>query len=172
MQAGFLHLAHSLMRYAVYGNKLYIDTSFLYAIYYDTSTYIHTYMHTYIHTCIHTYIHTYIYTVHYILDIVCYILYYYINTINASHNLCYMLYIVSYLFMYQCCCPRCSWLRHDINAQNRHAACIGFYSISYTRSAFGIGAVGVSCVCNSSFLRRPEFSVFAAFSCLRLVSTS
>ena len=44
-----------------------------------------------------------------------------------------------------CCC----WLRHDVNAQNRHAVCIGFYSISYTRSAFRIGAVGISCVCNS-----------------------
>ena len=31
-----------------------------------------------------------------------------------------------------CCC----WRRHDVSAQNRHAVCIGFYSVSYTRSVF------------------------------------
>ena len=64
------------------------------------------------------------------------------------------------------------WLRHDVNAQKGHAVCVGFYSDAYTRSAFRISAVGISCVCNSWFLRRPESSVFAAFSCLRVVNTS
>ena len=66
----------------------------------------------------------------------------------------------------------CYWLRHDVNAQNRHAVCIGFYSVSYSRSAFRVGAVVVSCVCNSWFLRRPESSVLVAFPCLRVLNIS
>ena len=62
----------------------------------------------------------------------------------------YFLYILSFIFILllfmDFSFSRLSLSILSVNAQNRHVVCIGFYGSSCIRSAFRIGAVGVSCL--------------------------